>query len=109
MKSCDAVILFVYTGAPPQPSGFGVIERTPSSVTVQWDPPSLDGVTHELWYQAENSNQSSNLNLQNGENSFKLDNLKPNTSYNLRITALRNSIRSLPAPLTARTRVSGMC
>ena len=77
-------------------------------MTLQWDPPSLNAVTHELRYRVENSNETWNVtSLQNGETRFKLDNLRPNTTYILRITALRNSIRSLPTPLIIRTRISG--
>lgn len=98
----------IYIGAPPPPSGFIAKERTPSSITVQWDAPSLDEVTHEISYRVENSNETWNVtSLQNGETSLKLDYLQPNTSYTLRITALRNSIRSLPTPLVTRTRISG--
>ena len=100
--------IIIYIGAPPPPTGFIAKERTPNSIIVQWDPPSLDAVTYELSYRVENSNRTWNVtSLQNGETSFKLDNLQPNTSYTLRITALRNSIQSLPTPLITRTRISG--
>ena len=99
----------IYIGAPPPPLGFTATERTPSSITVQWDPPSLSAVTHELSYRVENSNGTWNVtSLRNGETGLILSNLQSNTSYILRITALRNSIRSLPTSLIARTRISGI-
>ena len=97
-------------GAPPRPSGFNVTERTPSSITVQWDPPSLDGVAHKLSYRIDNSNNGSwdKETVESGATSYKLENLRPNTSYVLRLTASRNSIRSLPtSELIVRTRISG--
>lgn len=111
MKSCDLVILLFfcpYVGAPPTPSHFKATERTPNSVTVQWDRPTLGGVTYKLQYR-ENSNQPwTEKVLQNGESSYAVNNLKSNTSYTLRIIAIRNSIQSLPTdPLTVQTRVSG--
>ena len=102
--------MFCCVGAPPRPSGFNVTERTPSSITVQWDPPSLDGVTHELSYHIDNSNNESwdRETVESGATSYRLENLRSNTSYVLRLTALRNSIRSLPtSQLIVRTRISG--
>lgn len=99
----------MHTGAPPVPSGFKVIEQTPNSVTIQWDPASLGGVTYELQYGVENSNDQWMVRqLQNGETSYTLNNLKPNTSYVLMINSLRNTIPSSSAMITVHTRISGI-
>ena len=97
-------------GAPPRPSGFSVTERTSSLIAVQWDPPSLDGVAHKLSYRIDNSNNGSwdRETVESGATSCKLENLRPNTSYALKLTALRSSIQSLPtSQLIVHTRISG--
>lgn len=99
----------MYVGAPPTPSHFNATDHTPNSITVQWDPPTLNGTTYRLQY-CENSNKLwTERILQDGETSYVVDNLKPNTNYTLRIIALRNSMWSFPTDsLTVRTGILGM-
>ena len=101
-------VYFISIGAPATPSGFHVTERTPSSVTVQWERSSLDGVIYELRYHVDRPNEEwIEIKLQNDEATYTLSNLKPNTTYVLRITSVRMSIPSLPFTIKARTRISG--
>ena len=93
-------------GAPPVPSDFKAIERTPNSITVQWNPVSLDGVTYKLQYRI--NEQWMVRQLQNGETNYTLNNLKPNTSYTLMINSLRNTIPSSSTTITVHTRISGI-
>ena len=91
------------------PSGFKAIERTSSSITVQWNQSSLDGVTYQLQYRVESSDEQWTIQqLQNGATQYTLSNLKPNTSYTVMINSVRNMISSSSATITAHTRIPGI-
>ena len=99
-------VYFIFIGAPLPPSGFNVTKRTPNSITVQWN--RSDEVTYLLQYRVNNSNEQwIQVNLQNDVTSYTVNNLEPNTSYELRITSLKMSTSSFPRTITTRTRISG--
>ena len=91
------------------PSGFKAIERTSSSITVQWNQSSLDGVTYKLQYRVESSDEQWTVQqLQNGETNYTLSNLKSNTSYIVMLNSLRDMISSSSTITIVRTHIPGI-
>jgi len=89
--------------------GFAATNRTPTSITVKWDPLSLDGVTYKLQCNEKYIENSKDVcDITTDETMFTLTNLKSNTSYELGIISLRNGLKSLQTTITVRTRISGM-
>lgn len=86
------------------PKEFGVVDCTDSSITIEWfNDDSEDSLVYELVYQLQGSDNwnvltihnEDVLTVHNGRRTYTLENLLPETWYEIKMRAVDNHMKSL--------------
>ena len=80
-------------GVPPAPPTLGILESAPSSITLSWTPPALDGgsplIAYRLHYHREFGDWE-RVEISPEQNSYSLHQLKCGTKYQFYIHAVND-------------------